>query len=234
MTPTPRPGPAETAGGADIHLEGVTRRYGNPQAGITALDDITLEVPSGQAVAVVGPSGSGKSTLLHLIGAMDRPNTGTIEVDSYQVHTLDRSRAAAYRRQVGFVFQRFHLLSALSALDNVLAPLLPLHPRHDPEPQARHLLAEVGLAGREKATPAQLSGGQQQRVAIARALINHPIVLLADEPTGNLDSTTGAEILTLLFRLRDQQGTTLLIATHDPAVASRCDRTIHLADGHLQ
>ncbi|MHB1930253.1 MAG: ABC transporter ATP-binding protein [Acidimicrobiales bacterium] len=211
----------------------MTRRYGQGDATITALDQVTVSIQPAEAVAVMGPSGSGKSTLLHLVGAMDRPDTGTINVDGYAVHDLDRRAAAAYRRRVGFVFQRFHLLAALSALDNVLAPLLPMHIRPDPEPKALALLDAVGLAGRERSTPAQLSGGQQQRVAIARALINDPIVVLADEPTGNLDTATGADIISLLLDLRARRGTTLLIATHDPTVGRRCDRTVHLADGQV-
>ena len=217
-----------------VALTEVTRRYGQDAAAITAVDHVTLTVEPGQAVALMGPSGSGKSTLLHLIGAMDRPTGGSIQVGDYAVERLERSTAAAYRRRVGFVFQRFHLLAALSALDNVLAPLMPLKLDYDPEPKARDLLAQVGLAGRETAIPAELSGGQQQRVAIARALINDPLILLADEPTGNLDTHTGTEILTLLLSMRDQHHSTLLIATHDPGVAQRCDRTVHLADGHLQ
>jgi len=219
--------------GAPVELSGVSRRYGQGDATIIALDDITASVAPAEAVALMGPSGSGKSTLLHLVGAMDQPTAGTITVDGQAIHALGRSAAAAYRRRIGFVFQRFHLLAALSALDNVLAPLLPLRVRPDPEPKATALLALVGLAGRERATPSQLSGGQQQRVAIARAMINDPIVLLADEPTGNLDTTTGADILNLLLDLRAQHGTTLLIATHDPTIASHCDRIIHLADGHI-
>ena len=229
----PRSAEGRSRLGAEIELRSLGRRYGQGAAAIDALEGVDLSVPAGQAVALVGPSGSGKSTLLHLVGAMDRPTSGSVQVGEHHVETLDRVAAAGYRRRVGFVFQRFHLLAALSALDNVLAPLLPMRLRDDPEPKARALLAEVGLAGRERATPAQLSGGQQQRVAIARALVNDPIVLLADEPTGNLDSATGAEILTLMFRLRDELGTTMLIATHDTAVAARCDRTVHLADGHL-
>ncbi|MGH2916127.1 MAG: ABC transporter ATP-binding protein [Solirubrobacteraceae bacterium] len=230
----PQPAPAPPGPAGAVKLSEVTRRYGQGAAAITAIDHVTLSIEPGQAVAVMGPSGSGKSTLLHLIGAMDRPTSGHIHVDNHHVEKLARGAAADYRRRVGFVFQRFHLLAALSALDNVLAPLLPVKLDHDPEPRALALLADVGLAGRERSTPGQLSGGQQQRVAIARALINNPIIVLADEPTGNLDTTTGQDILTLLLSMRDQHGSTLLIATHDPTVARRCDRTIQLADGQLQ
>jgi putative ABC transport system ATP-binding protein len=219
--------------GAQVQLAGLTRRYGSGPAAITALDDVSVTIRAGEAVALVGPSGSGKSTLLHLVGAMDRPTAGTITVGGQSVHDLTRPEAARYRRRIGFVFQRFHLLAALSALDNVLTPLLPLHLRANPETKARTLLEQVGLAGREGSLPAQLSGGQQQRVAIARALINDPVVILADEPTGNLDTSTGADIITLLMSLRDQRGTTLLVATHGPAIAARCDRTVHLLDGRI-
>jgi putative ABC transport system ATP-binding protein len=233
ITPSPAPA-APPIGGARIQLADVVRRYGDGDSAITAVDNVSMTIEAGEAIALMGPSGSGKSTLLHLIGAMDRPTSGTIHVNEGPIENLDHRRAAVYRRQVGFVFQRFHLLAALSLLDNILAPLLPLKLKTDPEPRARELLADVGLTGRETATPGQLSGGQQQRVAIARALINDPIVLLADEPTGNLDTTTGADVLTLLLTLRAEHNTTLLIATHDPTVAGRCDRTIHLADGRVQ
>ncbi|MGH9064948.1 MAG: ABC transporter ATP-binding protein [Acidimicrobiales bacterium] len=228
--PAPRSGPD---GGADVEVRGLTRCYGEGAAVIDALADVSVSVRASGAVAVMGPSGSGKSTLLHLIGAMDKPSAGTIQVGDTAVHDLSRSASPAYRRRVGFVFQRFHLLSALSVLDNVLAPLLPLHLRRDPAPRARALLERVGLSGRERAIPAELSGGEQQRVAIARALINDPVVVLADEPTGNLDTATGAEIVSLLLSMRAEHGTTLLVATHDPTVAARCDRIIRLADGRV-
>jgi putative ABC transport system ATP-binding protein len=231
--PQPTP-PTTPAAGAAVTLNDVSRRYGQGAAAITALDQVSVSIQAGEAIAIIGPSGSGKSTLLHLVGAMDRVTSGSIRVGEYPVEQLQRSAAAAYRRRIGFVFQRFHLLAALSALDNVLAPLIPHKQHQDPEPKARALLAQVGLAGRETATPGELSGGQQQRVAIARAMINNPLVLLADEPTGNLDTTTGADILTLLLAMRDAQNTTLLIATHDPTVAERCDRIIRLADGRVQ
>ncbi|MGH9069405.1 MAG: ABC transporter ATP-binding protein [Acidimicrobiales bacterium] len=234
MTVPERPSPQpEPGGGAGVEVRDLTRRYGDGPAAITALDGVSVSVRGSEAVAVMGPSGSGKSTLLHLIGAMDKPSGGTIWVGDTAVHELTRAASPDYRRKVGFVFQRFHLLSALSALDNVLAPLLPLHLRPDPEPKGRRLLERVGLAGRERAVPAELSGGEQQRVAIARALVNDPVVVLADEPTGNLDTTTGSEIVSLLLALRAEQGTTLLVATHDPAVASRCDRVVRLADGRI-
>ncbi len=181
----------------------------------------------------MGPSGSGKSTLLHLIGAMDEADGGTIVVGDYEVTQLARREQPDYRRRIGFVFQRFHLLPALTAIDNVASPLLPYRTEFDKHERARELLAAVGLGGRESALPSELSGGEQQRVAIARALINKPILLLADEPTGNLDSRTGAGIMELLLDLRAQHGMTVIVATHDPVVASACERIIRLRDGRI-
>jgi putative ABC transport system ATP-binding protein len=215
--------------GARIEVDGVSKRY---EAGsIIALETVDLAIEPGAVVGVTGPSGSGKSTLLHVIGAMDTPDEGRIVVGGFEVTSLDRRAQSEYRRTIGFVFQRFHLLPALTALDNVAAPLLPYRAEFDKFERARQLLAAVGLAGREDALPAQLSGGEQQRVAIARALINEPVLLMADEPTGNLDSTTGAEIVDLLLRLRDGRGMTVIVATHNALVAARCDRIVRLLDG---
>ena len=198
-----------------------------------ALADVDLAVGAGAFVALVGPSGSGKSTLLHLIGAMDTSDAGLIRVGDTEVTQLSAREQVAYRRRIGFVFQRFHLLPALTVVDNVAAPLLPYRTAFDKHERARELLAAVGLEGREDALPSQLSGGQQQRVAIARALVNDPVLLLADEPTGNLDSKTGAEIVDLLVDLRQRRGMTVILATHDSVVASRCDRIVRLLDGRV-
>lgn len=223
-----------TAGrGATIRVTDLVKRFRSGDETIVGVDRITLNVPAGATVAVTGPSGSGKSTLLHLVGAIERADQGRIEVDDVEVTGLSGRRLAHYRRSIGFVFQRFHLLPALSALDNVLAPLLPYRTAFDREERARSLLAEVGLAGRERAMPGQLSGGQQQRVGIARALVGRPRLLLADEPTGNLDSATGAGIVDLLWRLRDEHGMSLLMATHEASLADRCDRTIRIHDGRI-
>jgi putative ABC transport system ATP-binding protein len=184
-------------------------------------------------VAVTGPSGSGKSTLLHLIGAIDRADSGTIMVDDVEITALRRGKLAAHRRGIGFVFQRYHLLPALTALDNVVAPVLPYRVKYDRTARARELLDAVGLGGRERSLPSQLSGGQQQRVAIARALMNKPRLLLADEPTGNLDSTNGSQILDLLLSLRQQRGMTILLATHEQHIAASCDRLLRLTDGRV-
>ena len=220
--------------GAAAELREVSRIY-RPAAGqhVTALDSVSLRIQPGSAVAVIGPSGSGKSTLLHLIGAMDRPDAGEIEVDGVRVDLLSRRALDQYRRRTGFVFQHFHLLPVLTALDNVLAPVLPRRAAFDKVARARELLAAVGLADRERSVPGEMSGGQQQRIAIARALIGRPRMLLADEPTGDLDSATGHEIVELLLSLRDTHGMTLLIATHNVEVAACCDRVIALHDGHV-
>jgi putative ABC transport system ATP-binding protein len=217
-----------------VRLRDVVRRY--PVDGgeaIVALDGVTLDIAEGAAVALAGPSGSGKSTLLHLVGALDRADAGTVEVGDRELGALGRRELASYRRGVGFVFQRFNLLPALTVIDNVLAPVLPYRVDFDKEARARELLAAVGLSGRETSLPSRLSGGQQQRVAIARALINHPKLLLADEPTGNLDSRTGEEIVDLLLELRARHGTTIVLATHDSQVAARCDRVVRLRDGRV-
>ncbi|MGI8761357.1 MAG: ABC transporter ATP-binding protein [Jatrophihabitantaceae bacterium] len=197
------------------------------------MDALDLDVCAGSAIALCGPSGSGKSTLLHLLGAMDRVDVGSIVVDGQDITALPRRQLVEYRRTVGFVFQRFLLLPALSAVDNVLAPVLPYRTEFDKDQRARELLAEVGLADRAGALPGQLSGGEQQRVAVARALINEPRLLLADEPTGNLDSATGEDVVDLVLRIRAERGMTVVLATHDMTVASRCERVVRLADGRL-
>ncbi|MFF4490651.1 ABC transporter ATP-binding protein [Streptomyces sp. NPDC001544] len=204
----------------------MSRRY----TGLTALDAVDLHIESGAAVALTGPSGSGKSTVLHLLGGMDRPDEGTVAADGEE---LTARRLDAHRRRVGFVFQRFHLLPALTVLDNVLAPVLPRRVDFDRRSRARELLDAVGLLDRADALPSELSGGQQQRVAISRALINRPGLLLADEPTGSLDSGTGREIIDLLLSLRERYGMTMLVATHDAEVAANCDRIVRLRDGRI-
>ena len=219
--------------GVMVTLSGVTRRFTSGERTIQALDDVSIEVPAGSVTAITGPSGAGKSTLLHVVGAMDRPDEGEIRVGGTDVAALSSSEQVAYRRTLGFVFQRFHLLPALTALDNVAAPLLPYRGAFDKFARARELLGAVGLDERAESLPSQLSGGEQQRVAIARALINEPNLVLADEPTGNLDSATGAEIVELLLKLREERGMTVLISSHNPRVAARCDRIVRLQDGRV-
>jgi len=200
---------------------------------VTILDGVTLAVPAGQFVAVTGPSGSGKSTLLGLIAGLDRPTAGSIAVDGHDLGGLDEDRLARLRRErIGYVFQSFHLIPTLTALENVAVPL-ELGGAPDAVGRARSLLAEVGLAERVEHYPAQLSGGEQQRVALARAFANRPALLLADEPTGNLDSATGAQIVDLLVAWNRERGSTLVLVTHDPALARHADRVVELRDGRV-
>ncbi|AVT33446.1 ABC transporter [Plantactinospora sp. BC1] len=219
--------------GVGVTVTALTKRFSGGELPIVAVDELSLDVAAGSVVALTGPSGSGKSTLLHLVGAIEPADSGSVVVGGQEITRLTRRALAGYRRTVGFVFQRYHLLPALTALDNVLAPVLPYRVGYDRTARARELLDAVGLAGRERALPAQLSGGQQQRVAVARALIGEPALLLADEPTGNLDSTSGGEILDLLLRLRDERGVTILLATHEQHIAARCDRLVRLRDGRV-
>ncbi|MEU9923746.1 ABC transporter ATP-binding protein [Streptomyces griseoluteus] len=209
-----------------VALRGVSRRY----PGLVALDGVDLEVPAGEVVMLTGPSGAGKSTVLHVTGGMDQPDEGHVEIDGTKLAPRDLD---GHRRRIGFVFQRFHLLPALTALDNVLAPVLPRRVGFDRRVRGMELLEAVGLGRRADALPSQLSGGQQQRIAIARALVNRPGLLLADEPTGNLDSIIGREIIDLLMSLRERYGMTMLIATHDAEVASNGDRVVRLQDGRI-
>ncbi|MGY0234049.1 ABC transporter ATP-binding protein [Longispora urticae] len=222
-----------TGSGATIEATGLRKAFHSGGSEIVAVDGVALSVPAGQMVAVTGPSGSGKSTVLHLLGAIERADAGSVRVDGVELTGLRRGALAGYRRRIGFVFQRYHLLPALTVLDNVIAPVLPYRVEFDRAARARELLDAVGLADRERALPAQLSGGQQQRVAIARALVGRPGLLLADEPTGNLDSRTGAGILELLRGLRARYPMTVLIATHEHQVAAQADRLIRLRDGAI-
>jgi putative ABC transport system ATP-binding protein len=219
--------------GVKIAARGLTKVYPSGIKELIALDNLDLEIEAGRLCALVGASGSGKSTLLHLIGGMDIPTSGTLIVGGERLDLLRQKALVAYRRRVGFVFQRFHLLPALTAADNVAAPLLPYEdfgPLHE---RALGLLARVGLPDRGEALPSELSGGEQQRVAIARALISNPPLLVADEPTGNLDSTTGETILEFLEQIHRDAGTTVLVATHDLAIAGRCEATFTMRDGRL-
>nr|BFE64554.1 ABC transporter ATP-binding protein [Dactylosporangium thailandense] len=220
-------------GGADIKIRGLSKRFRSGSTSVTAVDQVDMDVAAGSAVAIVGRSGSGKSTLLRLIGGIEAPDSGSIVVGESEITALRGTALAQYRRTVGFVFQGFHLLGALTALDNVLVPLLPQRARFDKVTRARQALEAVGLGDRERSQPSQLSGGQQQRVAIARALAVTPRLLLADEPTGSLDSTTSAEIVDLIMKLRDRHGMTVLLATHEQAIAERCDAIIELRDGEM-
>ncbi len=218
--------------GADVVAKRVRKSF---EAGrVRALVDVTFHVHPGEFVGLTGPSGCGKSTLLNLIGALDRPDEGEVFVDGRSLG--DIRNAAEYRAAtVGFVFQLHDLIPTLTALENVQIPMLGRgRSRHEREQRARELLDEVGLTERAHARPATLSGGERQRVAIARALSNDPRLLLADEPTGALDSATGAQVLDLLQGVNERHGTTLLVATNDEEVARRSDRTLHMRDGVIR
>jgi putative ABC transport system ATP-binding protein len=216
--------------GAEVVVERVRKAFEGGR--IRALEDISLRLAPGELVALTGPSGSGKSTLLNLVGALDSPDAGRIMVDGV---TLGDSDAATYRaKTVGFVFQFHNLIPVLSAAENVQVPMLGRGPgRAERVERAQELLGEVGLGGRAEAFPPTLSGGERQRVAIARALANGPRLLLADEPTGALDSETGDQIVALLRRLRETRGMTILLVTNDASVAARADRVLELRDGLL-
>jgi putative ABC transport system ATP-binding protein len=217
-----------------LELRQVTRRLRSGERELTVVDAVDLAVAPGEFVAVLGPSGSGKSTLLGLAAGLDRPSSGEVRIDGRPIHELSEGQLAALRRgRIGFVFQSFQLLGNLTALENVLLPL-EIAERPGALEAARRMIAEVGLDERAHHYPAQLSGGEQQRVALARAFAPGPDLLLADEPTGNLDGATGAIVLELLARLRAESSTTLVLVTHDPEVAARADRRIHLRDGRIE
>ncbi len=217
-----------------ILLRGVSKTFEGKRK-VTALEGIDLSIAKGEMASLVGPSGSGKSTMLNLIGGLDRPTLGEVELDGQPLSKLSDDDLTRVRRdKIGFIFQFFNLLPTLSCLENVA---LPLHlrgwPRKKAEERARELLDTVKLGARVEHLPDELSGGERQRVAIARALSIYPPILLADEPTGNLDSHTGAEILNLIHDLHDRLGATVLVVTHDKAVAESCPRTIQLRDGRV-
>jgi putative ABC transport system ATP-binding protein len=218
---------------AIIRATALTKIVQSGDEPLTILDAVSFDVAAGATIAIVGASGSGKTTLLGLLAGLDQPTSGDVVIDGVALSTLDQDGCAAMRqRLLGFVFQSFQLLPALTALENVMLPL-ELAGANDATERARSWLARVGLARRTTHYPRQLSGGEQQRVAIARAFAGEPKILMADEPTGNLDGTTGVEIADLMFRLNREHGTTLLLVTHDAGLASRCERRISLAFGRL-
>jgi putative ABC transport system ATP-binding protein len=219
-----------------LALQQVSRRYRTGETVVAAVSDVSLEVGRGEFVAVVGPSGCGKSTLLHLCGAMDRPDSGRIELDGRRLDTLaDDGLTRVRRERVGFVFQFFNLLPTLSLDENIALPLLLAgRDRAHALARARQWAGELGLGGRLAHRPAQLSGGEMQRAAIARAVVHEPALVIADEPTGNLDSETGARVLEALCRLNRERGLTLVLATHSPEVAAAAGRVVHMRDGHIE
>jgi len=219
--------------GAVVEASDLSRRYGEGEAAVDALRGISLAVQPGELVAVMGPSGSGKSTLMHLLAALDKPTSGTVAIAGEDVGSLnDRDVTLLRRKHIGFVFQFFNLLPMLSAEENVKLPLSIAGEKPDPE-FFEDLLKRVGLTDRRKHRPSELSGGQQQRVAIARALVTKPTVVFADEPTGNLDSQTGADILALLRASAQELNQTMVMVTHDAHAAEIADRVLFLADGSI-
>ena len=218
-----------------IQVAHLCRTFRIGEMTVKGLDDVSLEIARGDFVAIMGPSGSGKSTLMNILGCLDRPTSGTYLLDGVPVQDLNRDELADIRNgKIGFVFQQFNLLARTSAIENVELPLLySSEPVDDPQGRALRALASVGLAERASHHPNQLSGGQQQRVAIARALVNRPQIVLADEPTGALDSRTSIEIMTILQHLNRQQGITTVIVTHEPDIAAYTNRNIYFRDGRI-
>jgi len=219
-----------------IELQQLGKTYGKGEAAVEALRDVNLSVNAGEFIAMMGPSGSGKSTCMNILGFLDTPSEGQYRFQGSAVETLSRNQRALLRRHfIGFVFQGFNLLARTSALENVELPLIYRRlARAERRAKALAALAAVGLDGREAHTPAELSGGQQQRVAIARALVTDPNLLLADEPTGNLDSARGHEIMALLSRLNRERGLTILMVTHEADIAAYAHRVVHFLDGRIQ
>ena len=218
---------------AVIQIQAVTKDLSLGRTTIQILRGINLEIYPGEIVAIVGPSGSGKSTLLGLVGGLDTPTTGTITIDGVDISRLNEDRLTEIRNEkIGFIFQFFNLIPTLTAWENVALPIqFATHPQFTPKKRAKELLTTLGLAHRLNHRPAELSGGEQQRVAIARALANNPPLLLADEPTGNLDTSAGAMVMEALHTIRREAGATVVIVTHDTAMAARADRVFHLVDG---
>ncbi len=216
-----------------LEVKNLTKTYGKGESLIKAADSISFTVPKGQMAAVVGASGSGKSTLLHIIGGVEKPESGNVLVNGTDVYSLSEKELAAYRRtKVGLIYQFYNLLPILNVSDNITLPTFMDEKKPD-EKRLAELLELLGLSDRASHLPSQLSGGQQQRAAIARALFSSPDILLADEPTGNLDSKSSEEIITLLRTTSEQLGQTMLIVTHDEKIAARCDRIITVSDGRI-
>jgi putative ABC transport system ATP-binding protein len=218
-----------------VAVKDVSKTYRLGKVIVTALDGVSLAVKAGEFLAVAGPSGSGKTTLLNLIGCLDTPTSGEVVIDGEAIGGLSAGRRADLRaRKLGFVFQTFNLIPVLTAWENVEYPLLLQRRRGDVAGRVRAALEHVGLADRARHRPPELSGGQQQRVAIARALVTEPALVLADEPTANLDSRTGHEIVELMRRLNRERGTTFVFSTHDPRIVNAADRVLEISDGRLQ
>ena len=225
--------PMPVLSSAVVSASGLVRRYGDGDTAVNALCDVSIEIEEARLTAIMGPSGSGKSTLMHILAGLDKPTTGTVQIDGTEITTLKDSDLTKLRRKhIGFVFQFFNLLPMLTAEENITLPLSIAGTKPDEE-FFRDLIEKVGLKDRLHHRPSELSGGQQQRVAIARALVSRPTVLFADEPTGNLDSATGSEILTLMRDSVDSYGQTTVMVTHEPRAAAIADRILFLADGQI-
>ena len=221
-----------------IETTDLKKIYGMGDASVAALNGVSIQIKSGEFIAIMGPSGSGKSTLMHILGCLSRPTSGQYVLDGQDVSNLDNKQLAAIRnKKIGFVFQAYNLLSRTTALRNVMLPLMYDRQDHrepeENEQRARAVLEKVGLSDRMQHEPQELSGGQQQRVAVARALVNNPVLLIGDEPTGNLDSHSGDEIMNLFHEIH-AQGATIVIVTHDPRIAAHTQRTIALQDGKIE
>jgi putative ABC transport system ATP-binding protein len=220
--------------GVAVAAHNVTRRYGDGDSAVEAVRGVSLEVPAGQFTAIMGPSGSGKSTLMHLLAGLDRPNEGTVEIAGQDITSMsDKKLTLLRRKHIGFVFQAFNLVPTLNAVENVTLPLS-IAGRKIDRKWVDSVISRVGLDERRSHRPAQMSGGQQQRVAVARALVAEPTVLFADEPTGNLDSKSSAEVIDLLREASDAYGQTIVMVTHDPQAAEAADRVVYLADGRVE
>ena len=216
-----------------LKVENLSKVYGSGEGEVRALDGVSFSVPKGQFLAIIGPSGSGKSTLLHILGGVDRPTSGKIFLEGQDVFAQDEDHLAIFRRrQVGLIYQFYNLIPVLNVTENITLPVL-LDGRKVDQKRLDELIRELNLTGREKHLPNQLSGGQQQRVSIGRALMNAPALLLADEPTGNLDSQNSQEIVALLKKANRQYGQTLIVITHDESIALQADRIISLEDGRI-
>ncbi len=216
-----------------IEIENITKVYQMGETDVRALDGVSLKIENGEWIAITGPSGSGKSTLMSILGCLDSPTSGSYKLDGTDVAKMrDDELASVRNKKIGFVFQQFNLLARTSALDNVALPLLYASGNHQRE-RAKAALEAVGLGDRLGHRPNELSGGQQQRVAIARALVTKPSIILADEPTGNLDSKTGKEIMALFSELHSQSGITVIFVTHDPSIAANAQRVIYIRDGQV-
>ena len=225
---------APAGAGVAVAAHNVTRRYGDGDSAVEAVRGVSLEVPAGQFTAIMGPSGSGKSTLMHLLAGLDRPNEGIVEIAGQDITSMsDKKLTLLRRKHIGFVFQAFNLVPTLNAVENITLPLS-IAGRKIDRRWVDSVISRVGLDERRSHRPAQMSGGQQQRVAVARALVAEPTVLFADEPTGNLDSHSSAEVIDLLREASGVYGQTIVLVTHDPVAAEAADRTIHLADGRVE